>query len=111
VDLDTGVMPTDPKDSHWGSVDVWFEAVSTTERYFDAYNGATWAIVGPSAVDYAQCRALNPTEQRVDINTVGAGTYICVQTNAGNTSIVRINSIDYSPVGSLRIDFTTWQQP
>jgi hypothetical protein len=47
----------------------------------------------------------------VDINTLPMGTYICVVTNIQNTSIVRVNSIDYSSPGLVRLEFQTWHQP
>lgn len=111
ADLDAGVVPTDAKDSAFGNVDLWFEAVSNEDRFLETYNGALWAVIGPSEVGYDECKAAAPTSQRVHINDLAIGTYICVQTNAGNISIVRILGVDYSGVGTVKISFTTWHQP
>jgi len=111
ADLDFGIVPTDPKDSAYGGVDLWFEAVSNEDRFLETYNGAVWAVIGPSEVGYDECKAAAPTSQRVNLNELAVGTYICVQTNAGNISVVRINGVDYSWVGTVKISFTTWHQP
>lgn len=111
ADLDTGIVPTGYKDSASGNVDLWFESVGPQDRFLESYNGASWAVVGTSAVSYDQCKTIPPTAQRVDIKTLPVGTYICVTTNIGNISIVRINAINTAYVGSIRIDYTTWHQP
>jgi len=111
ADLDTGIVPKGQKDSAFANVDLWFEAVTPTERYLESYNGASWAVVGLSAVGYNECKGMPPTTQRVSINDLPSGTYICVTTNANNISVVRINSINTAYVGKIRIDFQTWKQP
>jgi len=111
ADLDTGIVPAGQKDSAYANVDLWFEAVTSKERYLEPYNGASWAVVGPSAVEYDQCKGMPPTTQRMNINELPGGTYICVTTNVNNISIVRINKINTAYVGKIYIDFMTWHQP
>jgi hypothetical protein len=50
-----------------------------------------------------------PTPARLDIRNLPSGTYICVTTNAKNSPVIQINSINYASKGVIRIDFTTWQ--
>jgi len=111
ADLDTGIVPAGLKDSAYANVDLWFEAVTPKERYLEPYNGASWAVVGPNAVGYDQCKEMPPTSQRANINDLPSGTYICVTTNEKNTSVVRINNINSAYVGKITIDFMTWRQP
>ena len=111
ADLDTGIVPAGQKDSAYANVDLWFEAVTPKERYLEPYNGASWAVVGPNAVGYDQCKEMPPTSQRANINDLPSGTYICVTTNEKNTSVVRINNINSAYVGKITIDFMTWRQP
>ena len=111
VDLDTGIVPTGAKDSAYNNVDLWFEVISSKERYLEPYNGASWAVMGPAAVGYDQCKGAPPTTQRANINDLPSGTYICVTTNVKNISVVRINNINTAYVGKITIDFMTWNQP
>jgi hypothetical protein len=109
ADLDTGVIPKNPKDSLYNAVDLWFEAITPQERYLEPYNGATWTVVGPNQISYQDCLSMTPSPARMDIRNLPSGTYICVVTNIKNISIIRINSINYASKGSIRLDFTTWQ--
>jgi hypothetical protein len=109
ADLDTGIVPKNPKDSVYNDVDLWFEAVTPQERYLEPYNGASWTVVGPNAIGFNDCKGLNPTPARLDIRNLPSGTYICVSTNAKNISVIRINSINFASKAMIRVDFTTWQ--
>jgi hypothetical protein len=111
ADLDTGIVPTGQKDSAYGNEDLRFEAMTSKDRYLEPINGASWAIVGSTAVGYDQCKDMPPTTQRAYLNDLPSGTYICVTTNVKNTSVVRINHINAAYVGKITIDFMTWQQP
>ena len=111
ADLDTGIVPRDSKNPAFADVDLWFDAVSPTERYLEPYNGASMMVAGPSAVGYNECRNMQAAVARVDINSLPGGTYICVSTNIKNISVVRVNGIDYSSPGKIRLDFMTWHQP
>jgi hypothetical protein len=111
VDLDAGAIPTDPKSPAYADVDLWFDAVTPSERYLEPYGGGSMLVMGAGEVGLDTCRGVQASVARVDINALPAGTYLCVTTNIGNTSIVRVNSIDYSSPGKLRLDFITWHQP
>ena len=111
ADLDTGIVPRDPKNPALADVDLWFEAVSSRERYLEPYNGASMVVAGITEVGYNECRSKQAAVSRVDINNLPAGIYICVITNINNVSVVRVNSINLSAPGSIRLDFKTWHQP
>jgi hypothetical protein len=111
ADLDTGIVPRDAKNPAFADVDLWFDAVSSTERYLEPYNGASMTVMGLTQVGFNECRNLQAAVARVDINNLPAGTYICVSTNIKNTALVRVATIDYSSPGSIRLDFMTWHQP
>jgi hypothetical protein len=111
ADLDTGIVPKDAKNPAFADVDLWFNAVSPTERYLEPYNGASLMVVGLSAVGYAECRNLQAAVARVDINSLPSGTYLCVTTNLKNTAVLRVNAIDYSSPGTMHLAFMTWHQP
>jgi len=111
ADLDTGIVPSDPKNPAYADVDLWFDAVSNTERYLEPSNGASMMVMGATEVGFNECRSIQAAVGRVDINSLPRGTYLCVSTNIKNTSVVRVNSIDYPSAGTLRLDFMTWHQP
>ena len=111
ADLDTGSVPRDPKSPAYADVDLWFDAASSNERYLEPYNGASMLVMGTTAIGFNECTNMQATVTRVDINVLPSGTYLCVSTNIKNTSVVRVNSIDYSSPGTLRLDFMTWHQP
>jgi hypothetical protein len=111
ADLDAGVVPQSSKSPALADVDLWFEAVTSTERYLEPYNGATMFVAGPSPVGYNECRNMQASVTRADINKLPSGTYICVITNINNVSVVRVNTINYSSPGRIRLDFITWHQP
>jgi hypothetical protein len=111
ADLDAGIVPHESKNPAMADVDLWFDAASSTDRYLEPYNGASMMVLGTSAVGYNECKGMQAVVARVDINSLARGTYICVLTNIKNISVVRVNSIDYSSPGMIRLDYMTWHQP
>jgi hypothetical protein len=111
ADLDAGIVPHESKNPAMADVDLWFDAASSTDRYLEPYNGASMMVLGTSAVGYNECKGMQAVVARVDINSLTRGTYICVLTNIRNISVVRVNSIDYSAPGTIRLDYMTWHQP
>jgi hypothetical protein len=110
VDLDRGVLAPPMSD-----VDLWFEAVTWTERYLSAVNGATMAVVGTSPPGRAGCASAALHAGRVSIDTLTVGVYACVRTNQGRYAQVRIEQMPGpqpaagEPAPSLSIAFTTYE--
>src|ERR1700690_2154569 len=111
ADLDAGIVPHESKNPAMADVDLWFDAASSADRYLEPYNGASMMVLGTSVVGYNECKGMQAVVARVDINSLPRGTYICVLTNIKNISVVRVNSIDYSEPGTIRLDYMTWHQP
>ena len=111
ADLDAGIVPHDSKNPAMADVDLWFDAGSSTDRYLEPYNGASMMVAGTSAVGYNECKGMQAVVARADINSLARGTYICVLTNIKNISVVRVNSINNSAPGTIRLDYMTWHQP
>ena len=111
ADLDSGSIPTDPKSPAYADVDLWFDAITSVERYLEPYNGASMLVMGPAEVGVEQCRGIQAAVARADLLTLPIGTYICVVTNIQNISVVRVSSIDYPALGTITLDFKTWHQP
>lgn len=89
-------------DSGWlgarASADVWFEAVSGSERYFSPTNGARMALAGTTAPGLKGCVAATLTFSRLPIASLTAGRYLCVYTTEYRWAEVRIDDAAPEPV-------------
>jgi Ig-like domain-containing protein/Big-like domain-containing protein len=102
ADLDEGDYPGG------ANADIWFEAVTATERYVTPRNGATIVKYGSSAPTVYSCAAAALSGSRINVNDLPVGTYVCVKTNQGRYSEFRVNSGPGPSPGTLGIGFTTW---
>lgn len=103
ADLDEGVVGAG------SDADIWFEAVTATERYVTPQNGASVAVVGISSVGRDGCAAAPLSTARIDIDDLPVGTYVCVQTNLGRYSQFRVNAPMGPSPGTLVLGYTTWE--
>jgi len=104
ADLDEGVVGGSMSD-----MDFWFVAETATKRYLSPSNGAKMAIVGTTSVGINGCKTAKLLQNRIDINDLSEGTYVCVLTNQGRYSEFRVDEpINPSP-GALIITYTTWE--
>jgi len=103
MDLDKGVVGADKY-----KVDVWFEAETKTERYLTPRNGAKIAIFGSTAPILSDCQSALLSEDRINVDDITVGFYLCVLTNEGRYSQLLLKSeIGPSP-GTFSADYVTW---
>ena len=103
ADLDEGVVGAG------SDADIWFHAVTATERYVEPQNGATIAVAGTSPIGRNGCAATALSKAGINVKGLPEGTYVCVRTNLGRYSQFRVNApIGPSP-GTLHIGYTTWK--
>ncbi len=88
--------------------DIWFEAVTATERYVAAWSGAVIANAGSRSVGRDDCAAMALSPTRIPIDDLPVGTYVCVRTNEGRYSQFRVDAPVGPSAGRLRISYTTW---
>lgn len=89
--------------------DVWFEAVTATERYLVPVNGAQIAFAGGTSINLSGCQALaSYTTGRVALEAFPVGMYVCVKTNEGRISQFRVNAAAGPSPGTMEIGYTTW---
>jgi TolB protein len=88
--------------------DIWFHAVTATERYVEPRNGAKIAIVGTTAVGRDGCAAASLSTSRININDLPVGIYFCVLTNQGRYCQFHVNATVGPSPGTLSIGYTTW---
>jgi len=102
ADLDAGTITSAR------GADIFFQARTATERFITPRNGAVIAVAGRQEIDRAGCAALNLRPDPIPIQRVPAGTYLCVRTNDGRLSRVRVDQTVGPSPGVLRITFLTW---
>jgi hypothetical protein len=107
ADLDGGTLSPPAADQ-----DIWFQAQTDSGRYLTPMNGAQLAETGPRAAD---CRAVKFSASRISLNSIPAGTRICVFTNQGRYSEITVVSFVRKPpaegLDTLTISFRTWSAP
>ncbi len=87
--------------------DVWWEQVTTTERYWVPENGAKFTAFGTTRPDLADCQRAALTETKINgsagpSNRIPSGTYLCGKTNEGHTVIVEVVNYGYN------LDLKVW---
>ncbi len=106
VDLDEGLVGAG------GDTDFQFQAVTAAERYLTPRNGAAIAWVGGSDVGWTECQGASLSSDRINMNDLPVGAFICVRTNLGRYAKLRLISIEYSDDGAvmtLSIAYLTWE--
>ncbi|MEO1576414.1 MAG: PEGA domain-containing protein, partial [Pseudomonadota bacterium] len=86
ADLDTG------KTSAGTASDLWFNAKTATARYLTPRNGARLASAGLNRPGYKGCVAARFSEQAIPVSRLPAGGYVCVKTNAGRISELKVTA-------------------
>lgn len=93
-----------------GTVDFWWEQVTSVERYLVPKNGARFTVMGTTQPQYNDCASAPLSTASINgsnnaSNQIPTGTYLCSRTNSGRYAKFRINSYGYD----LQINYTTWQ--
>lgn len=85
--------------------DVWYRAVTATEKYLQPINGARMALGDGSNRGFTGCNAESFSTAKIALDDAPVGTYICAKTNEGRISQFRVNGF----VGTtMKIGYTTW---
>jgi len=107
ADLDEGVVAPAA-----GDVDIWFEAVTSTEKYVTPRNGTLVAIWGTGAPGMYDCyNNSSLANVRIPLGSLPVGTYVCYKTNLGRPGVFRVNAISAGTPQTLSIGYTTWNKP
>jgi len=103
ADFDTGQVGE-------GTADIWFHAVTATQRYIEPVNGAQIGIyAGGSGIAKSDCVATPKSSDRIPVSHAPVGTYVCYLTSDGRHGAFRVNEPVGPSPGTLEIGFTTWQ--
>ena len=87
-DLDTGYVPTMLQDGG----DVWFNAVTDTDRYLTPmyWDRAALAVWGQTDPGYAGCASAALGQTDVPIQSLSPGLYLCVRTSEDRVAVLRV---------------------
>jgi len=98
ANLDNGAVSS-------SGADIWYEAVTAVEKYITPRNGAMIALGDGSNRGYEGCSEELFSTERVPLEDMPPGTYVCVKTNQGRISQFRVNGF----VGTtIKLGYTTW---
>ncbi len=103
ADLDEGVV------GGGADADIWFEAVTPTERYVTPGRGAVIAKVGSQSVGRDGCVAARLSATKISIADLPVGTYVCVRTNGRRYAQFKVVARVGPSPGVLQIGYTTWE--
>jgi hypothetical protein len=92
-----------------GNADLWFQAQTSTQLFINPRNGAQIAVGDKSNRGYVGCANEVYSPNRVALNTLAPGNYICVVTSEGRVAQFRVNAILGGTPKTLRIGYTTWE--
>jgi len=97
------------------SADFWFEAIDRQTRYITPKGGARLAVMGDKSAGYEGCSAAKFTAERIDVQSLKKGTFVCAETSQGRIAEFSIDDLyakDPSPAGSLTLAITikTWER-
>ncbi|MBW6507650.1 MAG: SH3 domain-containing protein [Rhodobacteraceae bacterium] len=85
--------------------DIWYHAVTATQKYIAPRNGAQLALGDGSNRGYAGCRVASFSAAEIPLGAIPVGTYVCVKTSEGRTSQFRLNG--YAGT-TMKLGYTTW---
>ncbi len=100
VNLDTGVIGIP-------GADLFYQSVGFTSVQLTPVNGAQISFAGGAQRNQAGCAAAAYSPAPVPFASLAVGFYLCVRTNEGRFSEIRINNIGLI-LRILSVSFTTW---
>ena len=103
ADLDEGVLTESSE-----LVDVWFSGVTDAARFLEPVNGTRAAIFGTTAPGLQGCLAMTLSTDRIRIQDLPEGTFVCWETNNGRISEIQILQAPGPSLGTLVIGIRTF---
>lgn len=85
--------------------DIWYEAETDVEKYITPQNGARIAVGDGTNRGYAGCVDEDFSTDRVPLEDIPPGTYVCAKTDQGRISQFRVNGFAGT---TLKLGYTTW---
>lgn len=103
VNLDTGHLVSNAQS------DIWFQAVTNVKLFLKPRNGAQISFNGGAQRGFAGCSTATYSTNRIPLWAVPVGSYVCVKTNKGRFSEIRLNNLTAGSPKTMKIGYTTWK--
>ena len=91
--------------------DIVFQWATRTDRFIKPINGSKIAKWGSKFIGYYGCTNAPLTADRIHLELLKEGKHLCLLTNEGRYSEIRIDVFPEPIVGTLVISYTTWDFP
>lgn len=92
-----------------GTADIWFHAITETERYIEPRNGALIGLFAATGgMSEANCISTPKSGNRIPISATSRGTRICYVTSDGRNGFFRLRQDVGASPGTLDVRFRTW---
>jgi hypothetical protein len=88
--------------------DIWFHAVTATERYVAAQGGVTMTYLGKPTNPGATCAAATLSAAPIPVSVFAPGDILCLRTDQGRLSVVRFNAAVGPSPGTMDVTVTTY---
>lgn len=85
--------------------DIWYEAVTNDEKYLAPQGSARLALGDGSNRGYEGCVGADFSADRVALEDMPPGTYVCAKTNQGRISQFRVNGFEGT---TMKLGYTTF---
>lgn len=89
--------------------DIWFRAVSSTEKYLVPENGARLRIMS-SLPSYDDCASASLSSQAISLDDFDEGTLFCFETDEGRFGRFETENITGGSVQTITLDVVTWEK-
>ncbi len=86
-------------------VDIWYRAVTATNKMISPRSGALLALGDGSNRGFAGCNTASYSANPIPLPNMPVGTYVCVKTDQGRISQFRVNGFTGT---TMNIGYTTW---
>lgn len=86
-------------------VDIWYRAVTATNKMIAPRNGAMLALGDGSNRGFAGCNTASYSANPIPLPSMPVGTYVCAKTDQGRISQFRVNGFTGT---TMNIGYTTW---
>jgi hypothetical protein len=92
-----------------GDADMWFHAVSSSEKYFEPQNGAKLKLITSGAPSYDDCSSASLSSSDISLDDVSVGDWLCFKTSEDRYGRAEIEARSGDPE-VIRLDIVTWKK-
>ncbi len=92
-----------------GDSDIFFRAVTSTEKYFVPEDGAKMKLITSGVPSYDKCTTTSLSSNQISLDDVSVGDWLCFKTSEGRYGRAEIEARSGDPE-TIRLDIVTWNK-